>query len=74
MKIGGSVRSVIKISEIEGLIASGEVTGGMIPKLRGAAEAVEQGVGRVHICGWNGADTLTNELTDGKSAGTVIQK
>ncbi|MCL2182718.1 MAG: acetylglutamate kinase [Chitinispirillia bacterium] len=73
VKIGGSVRGVIKVSEIEGLIASGEVTGGMIPKLRGAAEAVEQGVGRVHICGWNGADTLANELTEGKSIGTVIQ-
>jgi acetylglutamate kinase len=74
VKIGGSVRSVIKVSEIEGLVASGDVTGGMIPKLRGAAEAVEKGVGRVHICGWNGADTLTNELTEGKSAGTVIRK
>ena len=74
VKINSEVRSIIRISEIEGLIASGEVTGGMIPKLRGAAEAVEQGVGRVHICGWNGADTLINELTEGKSKGTVIQK
>jgi len=74
VKIDGAVRSVIRISEIEGLIAAGQVTGGMIPKLRGAAEAVNKGVGRVHICGWNGSDTLMNEMTEGKSTGTIIQK
>jgi len=74
VKIDGAVRSVIRISEIESLITAGQVTGGMIPKLRGAAESVNKGVGRVHICGWNGSETLMNELTEGKSTGTIIQK
>jgi acetylglutamate kinase len=74
VKIGGAVRGVIRTSEIEGMISDGHVTGGMIPKLRSAADAVEKGVGRVHICGWNGAKTLVNEMADGKSAGTIIQE
>jgi acetylglutamate kinase len=74
VKIGGAVRKVIRTAEIEGLIAGGDVTGGMIPKLRSAADAIKNGVGRVHICGWNGGNTLINELTEDKSTGTVIQE
>jgi acetylglutamate kinase len=74
VKIGGEVRKVIRISEIEGLIEAGEATGGMIPKLRSAADAVKRGVGRVHICGWSGGATLLNELREGKSTGTIIQE
>jgi len=74
VKIGGAVRNIIRISEIEGLIESGDVTGGMIPKLRSAAAAVEAGVERVHICGWHGPATLTDELDEKKTQGTTIQK
>ncbi|MDR0307370.1 MAG: acetylglutamate kinase [Chitinispirillales bacterium] len=70
--IDKKVRRSIKTSEIEELISAGHVTGGMIPKLRSAAEAVHKGVKRVHICGWNGSRTLLNELTGGECAGTVI--
>jgi acetylglutamate kinase len=72
--IGGAVRKIIRISEIEDLISTGDITGGMIPKLRSASDAVQKGVGRVHICGWNGSGTLLNELTEENSTGTVIQK
>lgn len=72
--IDGKVRSEIRIKEIEELISLGHVTGGMIPKLRSAAEAVERGVSRVHICGWDGKDTLKNELNTKTSNGTVIFK
>ena len=70
--IEGKVRRSIRTSEIEELITAGHVTGGMIPKLRSAADAVHKGVKRVHICGWNGSGTLRNELVGGESAGTVI--
>ncbi|MDR3011645.1 MAG: acetylglutamate kinase [Chitinispirillales bacterium] len=73
VKIGGEVRKIISISEIENLITAGDVTGGMIPKLRSAADAIGRGVKRVHICGWDGKDTLRNVLK-GKSSGTVIQE
>jgi acetylglutamate kinase len=70
--IDKKVRREIRTSEIENLIAQGHITGGMIPKLRSAAEAVNRGVGRVHICGWIDSTTLHNELTTDKSSGTVI--
>ena len=70
--IDKEVRRSIKTGEIEELILAGHVTGGMIPKLRSAAEAVRKGVKRVHICCWNGVDTLKNELKGGKFSGTVI--
>ena len=71
--IGGEVRKVIRISEIEDLITNGDITGGMIPKLRSAADAVKKGVKRVHICGWNGSCTLAYELSENRATGTVIQ-
>jgi len=74
VKIGGAVRNVIRVSEIEGLIESGDVTGGMIPKLRSAAAAVEAGVARVHICGWHGPTTLMDEMDEKTAQGTTIQK
>ncbi len=70
--VEGSVRKDIPVADIERLIAGGHITGGMIPKLRSAAEAVERGVRRVHICGWNDSGTLHDQLTGGESAGTVI--
>ena len=68
------VRREIRTGEIEDLITRGHITGGMIPKLRSAAEAVNRGVGRVHICGWKDSETLRNELTTTSSTGTVIFK
>lgn len=74
VKIDNTVKNIIKISEIEALIASGQITGGMAPKVRGAAEAVFAGVKQVHICGWNGPGTLSNELGGSTMTGTVILK
>jgi len=72
--IDKEVRRTIAISEIETLIAEGHITGGMIPKMRSAADAIERGVKRVHICGWRGAQTLVEELSHETSQGTTIQK
>lgn len=65
-------RKEIRTSEIETLVAKGHVTGGMVPKLRSAADAVHHGVKRVHICGWNDHSTLGNELSRSSTSGTVI--
>jgi acetylglutamate kinase len=70
--VGASVRRSLKISDIEGLIAEGHIKGGMIPKVRGAAAAVGNGVAKVHICGWYGKETLSHELSLETSSGTVI--
>ena len=70
--VDGKVRRTIKTSEVEDLISAGHIKGGMMPKVRGARESVENGVAQVHICGWNGKETLGNELTLKKSSGTVV--
>lgn len=73
ISIGGEIREGIGIDEVEGLIDSGEITGGMIPKLMNSAEAVRQGVKRVHIIGWNGPDSIIDSLNEDKHFGTVIE-
>jgi acetylglutamate kinase len=70
--VNGAVVRSIKTTDIEGLIADGHIKGGMIPKVRGARESVENGVAQVHICGWNGKETLGKELNLKTSSGTVV--
>lgn len=72
--IDGSVRNIIKIDEIEQLIDDGHITGGMIPKMRSAADSLRRGVRRVHICGWRGASTLLEELSHETAQGTTIEQ
>ena len=52
--VEGEAREVVAGDEVEALIAAGQVTGGMIPKLRAAAAAVAGGVGEVRIADFNG--------------------
>jgi len=49
VKIGGRFLDVLKTQEIEKNIQSGEISGGMIPKVRAALQAVQKGVGSVVI-------------------------
>jgi len=72
VKIDGTVKHVMRTTEIEDYILSGQIQGGMIPKVRGATEAVRFGVHQVHICGWNGSETLAQELSFSAATGTVI--
>ena len=74
IKVGGEVRELITTDEVENLIDSGAITGGMIPKLLNSASAVLQGVKRVHIVGWRGPDTIVNSLKKEKGYGTVIER
>ena len=70
--VDDAVVKEIRTVDIENLIKRGHVTGGMIPKLRSAAEAVRRGVKRVHICGWQGNSTIECQLTKDRGSGTVI--
>lgn len=65
VRVAGENRPEIFADEIEHLIEIGEVTGGMIPKLRAAAMATARGVGEVVITGFSGSMT--------KLAGTSIR-
>ena len=73
ISLDGKLRGTIKIDEIDPLITDGEITGGMIPKLRGSAQAVCQGVGRVHIVGWKGPSSIIESLNRENHWGTVIE-
>jgi acetylglutamate kinase len=55
------------------LIADGEITGGMIPKVHSALECLESGVKRARIIAWKGPGTLKKELASAESLyGTVV--
>lgn len=48
---GGARLRDLRAADVEAEITNGTITGGMIPKARGAVEALRQGVGEVDICG-----------------------
>ena len=45
----GAILPALSAEEAEQLIASGQISGGMIPKVRSALQAIERGVGAVRI-------------------------
>ncbi len=65
VRIGGTFLDVLDIVDIEKNIQSGEISGGMVPKVRAAEHAVQKGVGSVVI-------TNAQNFIDGK--GTKIQE
>ena len=62
----------LTIAEGRGLITSGVVTKGMIPKLEESFAALEQGVRRIHIIGKVGKGDLVREAEAPGSVGTVL--
>jgi acetylglutamate kinase len=68
--VEGALKRRILTGEVEALVAAGQITGGMIPKLRSARDAVGAGVGRVHIMGWAGAGSLCRQLAGDAADGT----
>jgi acetylglutamate kinase len=66
--------SRLSAKEASELIGSGKITGGMIPKIQNALQAVERGVGRVQILSGQIEGTLLNELFTRKGCGTMIEK
>lgn len=47
--VGGQLRRRLLVGEIEALVSSGEVRGGMIPKLRACREALAAGARQTHV-------------------------
>jgi acetylglutamate kinase len=50
----GECIPLLEPAQVESLIASGEIAGGMVPKVRSALSALERGVPRVRICDLDG--------------------
>ena len=64
--------SELTISEARLLIEDGTIKGGMIPKMRSCMDAIEEGVGRVHILDGRVAHCLLLEIFTNKGIGTAI--
>ncbi|MGQ0669159.1 MAG: acetylglutamate kinase [Actinomycetota bacterium] len=68
----GSLVSETSVSGCRPLIAEGVAEGGMIPKLESAIEAVESGVGKVHLMDGRVEHSLILELFTPEGLGTMI--
>lgn len=64
--------SVLPVDEARFLIENGTIGGGMIPKLKNCIDAVENGVGRVHILDGRQEHCLLLEFYTKKGIGTAI--
>jgi acetylglutamate kinase len=69
----GRVIARLTVSEARGLIADGTVSGGMIPKIETAIEAVEKGVRAAAILDGRVPHVLLLELFTEHGAGTLIE-
>lgn len=64
----------IKADAVEGMITDGTIGGGMIPKLRSSVEALDAGVGKVHMIDGRVSHTLLLEIFTKEGIGTEIVK
>ncbi len=62
------------VEDVEDLIANGTITGGMIPKVRSAAEVAKRGVGGVVILDWADPTAIEREIFTDLGAGTLIKR
>jgi acetylglutamate kinase len=68
-----SLISTLSLAELDALLASGTVTGGMIPKLSSCATAVREGVGHAHILDGRVAHALLLEVFTNEGIGTMVE-
>lgn len=71
-KDSSTLISSISVSEINELISSGVITGGMIPKVQGCVHAIEQGVKRIHILDGTIPHPILLEIFTDKGIGTMV--
>lgn len=64
--------SEMTVEEAEQLIASGNISGGMLPKIRNCIDAIESGVSRVHILDGRIPHCVLLEIFTNKGIGTAI--
>ncbi|MFT4676168.1 MAG: acetylglutamate kinase [Patiriisocius sp.] len=68
----GQLLSSLTLSDVERLIDEGTISGGMLPKIRCAVEAVEQGVTSAQIIDGRVAHAVLLELLTDEGVGTMI--
>ena len=62
----------LDLQQLEELVRSGVVDGGMLPKLAACADAVRGGVPRVHIVNGTTSDALLGEIFTNEGCGTLL--
>ncbi len=62
----------IRLAEVPGLIGSGIISGGMIPKIDCCVNALEHGVQRTHILDGRIPHSILTEMLSHKGVGTMI--
>lgn len=62
----------VSISELEGLLETGGLSGGMIPKARAAARAMRHGVASVHVLDGRVRHAILLEILTPEGAGTMV--
>ena len=70
--VKGELASSIKAADIPELIKSGEIKGGMIPKVNCCVEAIESGVHKTHIIDGRVEHAVLLEIFTDKGVGTQI--
>ncbi len=68
----GQLISSINVKEIEHLINNSTISGGMIPKILSSRDAIQNGVGKVHIINGSKIHTLLEEIFTQSGIGTEI--
>ncbi|MCM8831827.1 MAG: acetylglutamate kinase [Candidatus Omnitrophica bacterium] len=68
----GSLISTIKIADAENLIKEKTITEGMVPKIRAAVKAIEEGVGKAHIIDAKIPHAILLEIFTNEGIGTEI--
>ena len=69
----GKLLSSIELPEIPGLIESGVITGGMIPKVTCCVEALQEGAGKAHIIDGRMEHAILLEIFTDVGIGTEIR-
>lgn len=64
----------LDVGEVPRLKERGVISGGMIPKIDGCVQAIEQGVGQVHIIDGRKPHSLLTDIFSSQSGGTVVGK
>ena len=67
-----TLQSYLDLGQLDELIQSGVVGGGMLPKLAACTDALRGGVPRVHIINGTVADTLLGEVFTNEGCGTLL--
>jgi len=67
-----SLISTIRCVDVDGLVSSGVISGGMVPKVRSAVEALGEGVGKVHMIDGRVLHALLLEIFTVEGVGTQI--